>query len=278
MSRTIWLIFAAALALAGCDAVSKEEAQYDDTRNPLIKQAQEDLDKHDPAKAAQAYEAAIAANPKLVEARYLLGHVYADKLNDPVGAIFYFQQYVKIAPSGPKVAEVKVLIDQQSQTFAASLPNAPAPTDTTKLLTENSLLKKQVEDAARSIDALQTQLKAREAASVAGAPTITPAPAENPAPGVMATDPTTTATPAPGATNGAPMDASSFLATATAPPPVSPPGPSRSYTVVKGDSFWKIAHKMYPKDTQNGVIKIQDANKHLLGKPLKIGQVLVIPE
>jgi len=48
--------------------------------------------------------------------------------------------------------------------------------------------------------------------------------------------------------------------------------------VVKGDSLWKIAHKMYPGDTKNGVAKIQEANKDVLGtKPLKIGQVLIIP-
>jgi hypothetical protein len=35
---------------------------------------------------------------------------------------------------------------------------------------------------------------------------------------------------------------------------------------------------MYPGDTKNGVAKIQEANKDVLGtKPLKIGQVLIIP-
>jgi len=48
---------------------------------------------------------------------------------------------------------------------------------------------------------------------------------------------------------------------------------------VKGDSLWKIAHKMYPGDTKNGEDKIRDANKDAFaGKFLKPGQVLVIPQ
>jgi hypothetical protein len=35
---------------------------------------------------------------------------------------------------------------------------------------------------------------------------------------------------------------------------------------------------MYPGDIVNGMEKIKDANKQIAGKPLKIGQILVIPE
>jgi 5'-nucleotidase/UDP-sugar diphosphatase len=75
------------------------------------------------------------------------------------------------------------------------------------------------------------------------------------------------------ATNAAPA-----AATATAGGTESG-GANRSYKVVSGDSLWKISHKMYPGDTKNGIDKIKDANKDTLieGKPLKIGQVLVIP-
>ena len=52
----------------------------------------------------------------------------------------------------------------------------------------------------------------------------------------------------------------------------------RTYTVKSGDSLWKIAHKMYPHDTNNGEEKIKDANKDAFSaKFLKPGQVLVIP-
>ena len=36
---------------------------------------------------------------------------------------------------------------------------------------------------------------------------------------------------------------------------------------------------MYPGDTKNGVDKLQEANKDAIGgKPLKIGQVLIVPQ
>ena len=73
-----------------------------------------------------------------------------------------------------------------------------------------------------------------------------------------------------------PLDATN-AATGTA--PAADAGPSKTYKVVKGDSLWKIAHKMYPGDTKNGVEKLKDANKDAIGnKPLKIGQVLVVPQ
>src|SRR5450755_163119 len=94
MSRNLCMVFAASLALAGCNMADKQEAQYDDSRNPYYKQAQQDLDNNNPAAAASDYETALGANPKLVEAHYQLGHIYGEKLNDPIGAIFHFQQYV----------------------------------------------------------------------------------------------------------------------------------------------------------------------------------------
>jgi nucleoid-associated protein YgaU len=105
------------------------------------------------------------------------------------------------------------------------------------------------------------------AANGTGTPAVTPtnvAPAAPPravavdtnAPDVNAA-PTTT----PGGTNAA-----------------APTGPSRSYTVVKGDSLWKIAHKMYPGDTKNGVDKIEAANPGINPKNLKLGSHLIIPQ
>jgi len=147
--------------------------------------------------------------------------------------------------------------DTQNNNPAASPASSSvsAGDDVAKLQAENATLKKEVADAARTIAQLQAQL------AKAG---ITPSADTNAAPA--------------GPLKALPLDATNAVASPAA-PGAPDAGPSRSYTVVKGDSLWKIAHKMYPGDTKNGVDKIQEANKDAIGgKPLKIGQVLIIPQ
>jgi nucleoid-associated protein YgaU len=173
-------------------------------------------------------------------------------------------------------------------------PAAPAGDTVANIKAENAALKKEVSDAAKTIADLQsklaqanTQLDAANAATasaksdLASANAALAAAKAQPAPTSVAGD--APAGVPPGPQKALPLDATNVITTPGV--PVAPgataaatSGSSRSYTVVKGDSLWKIAHKMYPGDTKNGVDKIQDANKDAIGgKPLKIGQVLVIP-
>jgi len=286
MSSRLYLVFVAALTLGGCNqSADKDPAQTDSDSNPNYKQAQQDLDSDNPQAAVADYQAALAANPKLAGAHYELGMIYANKLNDPISAIYHFKRFLDLSPSTDKKDQVQAIIDKEGATYASSLPNAgPSADDMTKLQTDNAALKKEVDDANTTISQLQAKLTdAQKAAAAAPAPT--PTPLEAPAPAVAADPaaPSTNAAPA-GPLKALPVDQSAAAAGnasvdtgSTNAAPVSVTG-ARSYTVVKGDSYWRIAKKMYPGDTKNGVAKIQEANKQTMSKPLKIGQVLVIPQ
>ncbi len=286
MFRPTYLVYAASLVLAGCNFAAKEEAQHDDSSNPHYKMAQENIDNNNPVAAVADYEAALAENPKLAGAHYSLGLLYGDKLNDPVGSIFHFKRYLELEPNSDKAAQVQGLIEKESQAFAASLPSGSAPADSSSAQTEIAALKKQVDDATRTIARLQAQLAqggghrhGRLLAATATAPII-PVSAD--------ASETAAATNAPAATNSAPVRATAVDTNAPDVNAPMPPAagttnapasttPGRSYTVVKGDSIWKIAKKMYPGDTKNGEDKILGANPGLDPKKLKIGQVLVVP-
>lgn len=60
--------------------------------------------------------------------------------------------------------------------------------------------------------------------------------------------------------------------------PVTPAAEGKTYTVVSGDTLWKIASDQYGKG--NEYMKIFEANKDILDNPdkIQVGQVLKIPE
>jgi tetratricopeptide (TPR) repeat protein len=292
MSRRFCLVIAASLGMAGCNRANSQDTQYDDSRNTHYKQAQQDLDNNNPAAAAQDYESALAANPKLVEAQYQLGILYGEKLQDPISSIYHFRRFLDLAPNSDHAANAKAMIEKESQAFAASLPNSPTQNadDYAKLQADNAALKKQVDDATHTIAQLQTKLGRHHEGGVPANPSATPLTADNnsssastppPASDSSSTAPSTNAPPS-GPQRALPLDATNAMVNTVNPNATNSTadaGPSRTYTVIKGDSLWKIAHKMYPGDTKNGVDKIQEANKDAIGtKPLKIGQVLIIPQ
>jgi LysM repeat protein len=299
MLRRLSLAVAVTSLLAGC---SQDASQPDDATNPHYKQAQQDLDNNNPAAAIADYEQALAANPKLAGAHYEIGLIYGDKLADPVGAIYHFRRYLELAPNSDKSADVKTLIDKETQEFAATQSTpAAAGGDDARLQADNATLKKQVDDATHTIAELQAELAkpGRHRAHLAMKSTPPPAKGEAGSGPLLADNSSTPSGPIAD-TPAVSADASSSNAAPAAPPravavdtnspdvnaapatetnaAAAPSGPSRTYKVVKGDSPWKIAHKMYPGDTKNGEDKIMAANPGLNPKKLKIGQVLVIPQ
>jgi LysM repeat protein len=51
--------------------------------------------------AVRIYESILDGTPRTAEAHYHLGHVYADRIKDPLGALYHFKRYLAVAPDGP---------------------------------------------------------------------------------------------------------------------------------------------------------------------------------
>lgn len=286
MPRRFRPAWAVAFLVAGLASAAGQSAQ-DDSSNPHYKQAQQDLDNNDPTGAAEEYEAALAANPKLAGAHYELGVLYAEKLSQPVSAIYHLERFLKLAPTSDHAPAAREMIETEGEAFAASLPNSSlSSAQIARIELENAALKKQADDAAHTIAQLQAQLgqaNAEVQAARAGAPSVAGA-GTPPAGGTLPPPSAPVASPdvAVGSgglvgTNAAPA-AVAAAAAASAPP--STLGTPRTYTVRQGDILWNIAKKMYPHHNPNdGVKKIQDANKDTIkGTMVHVGQVLVIPD
>jgi len=269
------LLLAAGSCVAWLPAYAQSTAASAD--NPHYKQAQQDIDNNDAGAAADEYEAALVADPKLADAHYELGVLYAEKLSEPIAALYHLDRFLKLAPQSPNATAARDLFNTESEAFAASLPGTSTSSALARLQLENNGLKKQAIDASHTIAQLQTQLanmQQQVADANARAASAAPTPGA-PAPATVGGGGAVTGTPAPVIAPAPIVPATPAPGTATTPDA----GGARSYTVKSGDSLWKIAHKMYPKDTTNGEEKIKDANKDAFAnKFLKVGQVLVIPE
>ncbi len=295
------LTFLCLALLAGCNLLQKEagsgganeNSEYDDDRNPMIKKAQDDLAADRVDNAVSDYEMALTLNPKLNSVHSTLGQLYADKLDDPTSAIYHFKRFLAADPNSDKAPEVKSMLDKEMQSLqGGTQQNAE---QLAKLQTENGELKKDLEETTQKLVGMQQQvidlkqqvidMKNAAINSIEGSASPTPRvvmmnpgppppPMPSVYPGVLAQGSNTSL-----AARATPADPNAPVPSTTGATPAPQSGDVRTYTVVSGDSLWKIAHKMYPGDTKNGIDKIKDANKDTLkeGKPLKVGQVLVIP-
>ncbi len=82
------------LVLSACEKFN--DARY---HNGLV-EADKRVHAMDYEGALRVYESLIDGSPKTAEAHYRLGHVYADHLKDPLGALYHFTRYLAVAPEG----------------------------------------------------------------------------------------------------------------------------------------------------------------------------------
>ena len=90
-----------ALSLSACDRMS--DGRY----HSALLEAEKRLKADDTEGAIRTYEMVLDGTPKTAEAHYQLGHLYADVLKEPLGALHHYSRYLAISPDGPFAKDAK---------------------------------------------------------------------------------------------------------------------------------------------------------------------------
>lgn len=129
---------AVGLALTACDKFT--DARY---HNGLV-EADKRVHAMDYEGALRVYESLIDGSPKTAEAHYRLGHIYADHLKDPLGALYHFTRYLAVAPEGQFGKEARSY-EQEGQIRLMNHLSKGAPLtqeEAARIKNENLALKK----------------------------------------------------------------------------------------------------------------------------------------
>ncbi len=242
-----------ACCLVGC--IPTREGGAEEEREPHFQRGRELARTKDYRGAAEAFERAVEANPRSASAHFELGLLGETQLNDPAGAIYHYERFLRLRPTSDKADIARQRVNNCKLELAKHFlltSNAPSVqkemdklrTEIERLGLENNQLKRQFENLA---------------ATGSPAPKTVPAPPQSVLVPIAAklTEP-----PTPAAKSPAPAPA----------PPAASATARRTYAVKAGETPEIIARR-------NGVKldALLAANPGLDPKRLKIGQTLNLP-
>jgi len=143
LRRPLVICMVCSLALfTACDRLSDGRFQK------VLAEADRRLAAEDLEGAVRAYESALDGTAKTAEAHYRLGHVYADRLKEPLGALYHFSRYVAVAPDGP-FAKAASGYKKEGELLLVTQLGKGAPLtqeEAARLKNENLKLRKMVEE------------------------------------------------------------------------------------------------------------------------------------
>jgi hypothetical protein len=98
--------------------------------------------------AVRVYESIIDGTPRTAEAHYRLGHLYADRIKDPLGALYHYSRYLAIVPEGQYAKELKGFEKEGEMRLLAQLSRGAPLTqeEASRLKNENLKLRKTIEE------------------------------------------------------------------------------------------------------------------------------------
>ena len=131
---------AALFLLTGCDQLFQNQAKRS------LDNAEKKYSEGDYQAAVQYYEDALDGTAGTAEVHYKLALLFDDKLKNPLAAVYHFQRYLDLKPSGPHAKEARSFIQEDQLKLVATLSHGAlmSQEDAARLKNDNLLLRKQV--------------------------------------------------------------------------------------------------------------------------------------
>lgn len=237
------------LLLAGCDDGSRADSRTLDVEDPEFRAGQTFHKQGEIRKALECYLKVIDNRKGAAESHLEAGRMYLE-LQDPLPAIYHFNQYIRLKPTSEQANIVRQLIKTAEKQFMQQLPGRPMEPDALggsdlnaklrSLQLENEKLKRELADYNRSQKGLTLP-------------------------------PKTTGEKTAEKTPDAPKSAEE----------TGKPQRFRQYTIAKGDNLSIIARKAYGESSPARVSAIFNANRDKMtsiNTLPKIGTVILLPE
>lgn len=241
--RTLVLLFSTALfSLTGCDNGNNAASRTIELEDPDFRQGILYSKQNEYRLALECFWKVIDSRKGAAESHLEAGRMLLE-LEDPLPAIYHFNQYIRLKPDSGQAKIVKKMINTAEKIYAKQLPGRPLDPDEVGVSDQAALIRKlQAENAKllREVSELSRVNKVGDPLLAASTKTV-------------AEKPKTTA------------DSSTTKDT-------------RTYTIQSGDSLYSISKKFYGNGQRSG--DIYNANRDKLKSPtaLVIGVTIVIPQ
>jgi LysM repeat protein len=256
------LLAGCCLAINGCAPLAENHA--DEQKDPHFQTGKSRRRNLDFRGAIEAFEKALEANPRSAFAHYELAVIYDEHENDYASALYHYNRVLQLRPNVYPADNARQRIEVCKQELAKSVSVAPMlqtlQRDMMKLMSENQLLKKQLEAA-------QLALASRATSAPVATNLIGQAPQPSRSGATGKTDMAANLRPASSSTSsGSTSPLSNERASVTT------ASRAKAHTVVTGDTPTSIARKYGVK-----LGAFMAANPALNARRLKTGQIVNIP-
>src|SRR5262245_37048818 len=140
------LSLAAAVVWCGCEPTAT--SQGEEEKEPHYLAGKSRVSEMDYAGAIASFEKALEANPRSASAHFELASLCEQHAEDPAGAIYHFERYLRLRASPENEEVVRGRIEACKKQLARSVALGPVAqgwqTELEKLATENQRLREEV--------------------------------------------------------------------------------------------------------------------------------------